>query len=37
MSLSFGEPREGAPEFCQRAKPACQVITQNDRRVGPVM
>lgn len=29
--------RKGALEQCQRTKPACEVIMENDRWVGPVM
>jgi hypothetical protein len=31
------EARKGAVEFCQRTKPVCELIMENDRWVGPVI
>jgi dienelactone hydrolase len=36
-SRTIEDARKGAVEFCQRVKPACELIMVNDRWVGPVM
>ena len=34
-SRSLEEARKSAQEFCQRTRPVCEIVMENDRLLGP--